>query len=182
MECLWRLAYRKRTASPLSAKSPDGKLGRWPWLTLVVSRGNISMRHASVSGQETPKTAKLAFIRMYGVSQGQWTRMTFGGQYMQSQRSRRVMCWPKSCIISPLLLMAATYVSLYTISLKNRSEAYDVIARWPDLTRSFFCLKLHKGCPISYAKFYRDPPSDSAAMSEKNSWVVHHPPPCTGEG
>ena len=64
----------------------------------------------SVSGlQETPKTAKLATIGMYGVSQGQWPRMTF-------ERSRcnakgqilvilvkgkcQILCLPKSCKIS----------------------------------------------------------------------------------
>ena len=84
MEYLWGLASRKGTASPSSAKLPEGKLGQWPWLT-----SDSAARHYihvyvkklatySVSGpQETPKTLKLVTIGMYSVTQGRWPRMTF---------------------------------------------------------------------------------------------------------
>ena len=39
---------------------------------------------------------------------------------------------------------------------------------WPDPT-IFLCRKLRKGCAISYVKFQRDPPSNSAAISEKKA-------------
>ena len=72
--------------------------------------------------------------------------------------------------------MAAGCVIENTISLINRSEL-------DDLTRPghFLCQKLREGCPINYAKFQRDPPSGSAAISDK-LWRWHPPPPCTGEG
>ena len=54
---------------------------------------------------------------------------------------------------------------------------YDVIAPWPDLTRSFFRQKWIKGCLISSAaKFERNPPSDLMAISE-NSLGVASPLP-----
>ena len=33
MEYVWRITFRKWTASPSPAISPEGKLGQWPWLT-----------------------------------------------------------------------------------------------------------------------------------------------------
>ena len=68
--------------------------------------------------------------------------------------------------------MAAGYVVENTIYfLKNRSEAvptfYDLIDQLPDLTRSqMLCQKLRKGCPMSYAKFQRDPLNGSTVRSE----------------
>ena len=46
-------------------------------------------------------------------------------------------------------------------------STYDVIVQRSDRTRSFFCHKLCKGCPISYTKNQRDPPRASVATSEK---------------
>ena len=56
--------------------------------------------------------------------------------------------------------------------------SYDVIAPWPGQTRSFFCQKLCKGCPIDYAIFQRDPPSGSQAIPEKlmGGCINPHPP------
>ena len=59
--------------------------------------------------------------------------------------------------------------------------SYDVIARWPNRTRSMFYQKLYKGCSISYAKFQRDLLSGSAAISEKTHGGGITPPR-TGEG
>ena len=61
----------------------------------------------------------------------------------ESEFSHTVMCWPKSCIISPFQPMAVSSVAENTISLKSRSEVvpYDVIALWTDLTRSKFFAK-----------------------------------------
>ena len=53
-------------------------------------------------------------------------------------------------------------------------SAYGVIAPWPDLSRSnFFCQKLRKRCPVSYAKV---PPSASAVI-KKVIGVAFPPPP-----
>ena len=74
--------------------------------------------------------------------------------------------------MSPFQKIAASYVAENTISLKKSvggCSSYDVIAPSPDLTRSIFSQKLRKGCPINYAKFQRDPPSGSAAISEKKT-------------
>ena len=62
--------------------------------------------------------------------------------------------------------------------------SYDLLyLPWPDLTRSFFCQELRKGCPISYAKFQRDPPSGSEAIPEKLMGVASTPPlPLQGRG
>ena len=40
-----------------------------------------------------------------------------------------------------------------------------------------FCPKLHQGCPISYAKFQRDPSSGWVVIPEENSWGCIIPPP-----
>ena len=56
--------------------------------------------------------------------------------------------------------------------------SYDVIAPWPDMTRSkFFYQKLRKGCPISCAKFQHDPPHRSGCIAEKPQGGSHRPPP-----
>ena len=85
MECMLRTVSRNGTASPSSTKSPEGKLGQWPWLTSDSIERHYKHVHAKklatypVSGpQEPPKPAKLATIGMYGVSKDQWPRMTFG--------------------------------------------------------------------------------------------------------
>ena len=84
---------------------------------------------------------------------------------IQWQRSDVVMFWPKSCIISPFPLIAASCVAENTIFMKKSvggCTTYDVIALWPDLTRSISPPKLRKWCPISSAKFQRNPPSGLA--------------------
>ena len=61
--------------------------------------------------------------------------------------------------------------------------SYDIIALWPDLTRPIFlCQTLRKGCPIGYAKFQRDPPSGSEAISEKLIEEVASLPTLHGRG
>ena len=55
--------------------------------------------------------------------------------------------------------------------------SYDVIDRWPNLTRSFFCEKLCKWYPINSAKFRRDPRIGSAAISEKKTQRGFNTPP-----
>ena len=71
--------------------------------------------------------------------------------------------------------MATSYVA-ENIHFLEKSvggcTSYDVIALRPDMTRSFFFQKLRKRCLISYTEFQRNPPSGSAAISEKNSWGV----------
>ena len=68
MEYVWRITFRKWTASPSPAISPEGKLGQWPWLTWGSVTGTINMSMwklatDSLSGpQETPQNAKLATI------------------------------------------------------------------------------------------------------------------------
>ena len=44
---------------------------------------------------------------------------------------------------------------------------------WPDLVDFF--QKRHKWCPISYAKFQRDPQKGSASISERSSWGTSTP-------
>ena len=101
---------------------------------------------------------------------------------MQCQRSHVVMCWPKSCIISPFLLVAASCVAENTISLKTGQRLYLLwhhsSVTWPDPVNFF--QKLRKGCPISHAKFQCDQPRGSAVISEKlmGSCIITL---CTGE-
>ena len=61
---------------------------------------------------------------------------------MQCQRSRVVMCWHKSCIFFPFLLMAVIYVAENMISLKTRSETVPLLSRssatWPGPVNIFF--------------------------------------------
>ena len=53
----------------------------------------------------------------------------------------------------------------------------DVIAPWPDMTRSiFFYQKLRKGCPISYAKFQHDPSDSSGYIAKKTQGGRIDPP------
>ena len=53
------------------------------------------------------------------------------------------------------------------------------LVTWPD-PAEFFLQKLCKTCPISYAKFQRDPSSGSASISEKLMTGCINPP-CTAE-
>ena len=88
-----------------------------------------------------------------------------------------VMRWPKSCIISPFLLMASGHVTENTVSLKNRSEAvhtsYDDLG---NLTRSFFAESCAKDEPYAMQNF-------SAKISmvrrpfQKTQGVALPPPP-----
>ena len=78
--------------------------------------------------------------------------------------------------------MTAGYVIENTFPGKpvGGCTSYDVIVRWPDLTRSiFFCQKLCKGWPISYTKFQRDPLSGSAGIKKAHGGMAltPHPPP-----
>ena len=90
MKYLWRIASRKGTASPSSAKSNEGKLGQWTWLPQDSVKRHfkhvyVKKYQSGIRSQDLKKlqnTAKLATIGMYGVSQGQWPWMTF-------ERSRR---------------------------------------------------------------------------------------------
>ena len=75
---------------------------------------------------------------------------------MQCQRSYVFMCWPKSCIISPFLLMLAGHVVENTIFLKTSRRLYLLwrhsLVTWFDPV--FFLLKVaqmmsHKLCKIS---------------------------------
>ena len=64
--------------------------------------------------------------------------------------------------------------------------SYDVIAPWPDMTRSlFFYQNLRKVCPMENAKSLRAPPNGLGAIA-KNSDGVHHnastPCRCNGQG
>ena len=77
--------------------------------------------------------------------------------HWQCQRSHVVMCWPKSRIMSPFLLMAAGCLNGRKHDVLQKPvgacTSYDVIARWLDLTR-FFLPKVaqmmpHKLCKIS---------------------------------
>ena len=81
--------------------------------------------------------------------------------------------------------MAASYVAENTISLQIGRRLY-VLWRhssvtWPDPS-IFFCEKLRKGRPISYAKFLRDPLSGSESIPGKLMGGGGASTPCTGEG
>ena len=129
MEYMRRTMSRKDTASPWSAKSPEGKLGQWPWLILdsIKMHYNMSMWKIShIFSLRTSRKPQNRHSSHYWYVWGHPRSMTSDDLrmvYMQCQRSHVVMFWPKSCIISPFLLMAADYVSETTISWKNRSEA-----------------------------------------------------------
>ena len=72
-EYLWRIAYRKGTAPPSSAKSPESKLGQWPSLTSDGVRGtiNMSMRKCShVFGLRTSKNQNRQISHYLYVSMG----------------------------------------------------------------------------------------------------------------
>ena len=147
------------------------------------------MQKSHVFGLRTSRNPQNRQIGHYRYVWGQSRSMTSDDLWkvkMQCQRSYVVLCLPKSCIISSFLLMAASYVAENTISLKKSVRgctSYDVIAPWPGLTRLIsFCQKLHRGCPISYAKFQRDPPSGSEVIPEKLMDGGCINPPCTGEG
>ena len=101
---------------------------------------------------------------------------------MQCQRSDVVICWPKSCIISPFLSMAASYVADGFLQKSvGGCTSCDVISLCPDLTRSLILPKAaermpHKLCKIS---------ARSAQRFGGNSRKTHggvSPPPLHGRG
>ena len=190
MEYLWRMAFRKGAASLSSANSPEGKLGQWPWMTSNSVKSHYKRVYAKISDvfglrtQETPKTAKLATKYLWGQPRS-LTSDDLWKVKMQCQRSDMVISWPKSCVTSPFLSMAASYVAENIISLKNRSETVPLMTSylcgltWPGQKK--LSQKLRKRCPMSYANFQHDPPSGSATISEKLLGSRINPS-CTGEG
>ena len=106
---------------------------------------------------------------MYGVSQGQWPRMTFArslcyvkGHMWSCADLNDAQCPPSNQWQQvPWLKTRLPWKVGRTLYLWHHSTM-----RWPDPVK-FFAKSCGKGCPISYAKFQRDPPSGSAAISEK---------------
>ena len=133
-------------------------------------------KNSHVFGVRTSRNPQNCQISHYWYAWGQPGPVTSDDLWkvniqLKFQRLHVDKCWPKSCIISPFLLMAASYMTGQHDFLEKPvgdCTSYDVIGRWPDLTRSiFFCQKLWKGCPISYAKHQCDSPRGSAAIPEK---------------
>ena len=136
----------------------------------------------------------LTFFERWGVwctlAWGQPRSVTSGDLWkfnMQCQRSHVVTRWPKSCIISPFLLMTTICVAENTISSKNRSESvpvmtsYDHISlTWPDqlIFPKVAQRMTHKLCKISarsahwFGNHFR-----KKIMGR--GW--HQPTPCTGK-
>ena len=138
------------------------------------------IRHVFDPGpQETPKTAKLVTIGMYGVSQGQWSRMTFGrtrynvkGQMLSCSDLNHVWClhstqWQQA---------PCGWKHDFFEKSVGGCTSYDVIfVAWFDPV-NFFHEKLRKERPVSFAKFQRDPPSGSPAIQGKLMGVASTPP------
>ena len=128
----------------------------------------------SIKTSRNPQNRQISHYRYVWGQPRPVTSDDFWKFKMQCQRPDVVMCWPKSCIISPFLLLAASYVAENTISLKKIGWRPYLLWRysyltWPDPV-NFFWLKLHKGCPISYVKL---------AIPENSCRGELHPPPPT---
>ena len=95
-----------------------------------------------------PDNANLATRGMYGVSQGRWPRMTFERfkcnvrcvLEVSGQRSLWSDLWQKSHIMSPSgqLQQIKSLKTGFVKTSVGGCTCYDVIALWPDLTRSMF--------------------------------------------
>ena len=127
------MASRKGTASFSSAKSPEGKLGQWLWLTSdSVKRHykHVYVKNSQLFGLRTSRNPQKHQISHYRYAWGEPKSLTSVDLWkvkMQCQKSDVVICCPKSCVISPFLSTAASYVAENTISLKNRSEAAPLV-------------------------------------------------------
>ena len=70
----------------------------------------------------------------------------------QCANSSLAMSWPNDVQILSFASMAPSQVARkhdFVAKVAGGCSSYDVIAPWPDLTRSiFFCQKLRKVCPI----------------------------------
>ena len=157
------IASRKGTASPSSAKSPEGKLGQWPWLKSDSVKRHYKHVYVkklvtySVSGsQETLKPQINHYSYLCMGSASSVTPDDLWKVNMQCQRSDVVICWPKPFIISPLQSMAASSVAEKSGFLERSvrgCSSYDVIAPWSDSV-NFSPPKVaqrirHKLCKIS---------------------------------
>ena len=98
---------------------------------------------------------------------------------IQSQRSDIWSCSEVnySCLHSSHWQQSTWLKTRFRWKMVGGGLIYNVITPWPDLIWSFFRQKLRKWCPISSAKFQRDPPSASAAITEKHSWGSRFHPP-----
>ena len=142
-EYLWHIASWNGTASPSSAKSPEGKLSQWPWLTSDSVKRHYKhvyvkkkATHCDSGSPETTKTTKLATIGVYGVSQGQWPRMTF-------ERSRcnvkGQMCSSADLNHAYSILVSGSKLRGWKHDFFEKSVrgciSYDVIALWPNVAK-----------------------------------------------
>ena len=119
----------------------------------VTRSGNSREFIAEYFNIQSESESELATIGMYGVSQGQWPRMSLEMTRCNVRGQMRFWAYlnhahasgGRVCMIftpplaSPLLLMAASYVAENTISWKNRSEIVTLMtsALWPDPGKMF---------------------------------------------
>ena len=98
------------------------------------------------------------------------------------------MSWPNLVQILSFASMAPSQVVRkhdYVAKVAGGCSSYDVIAPWPDLTRSiFFAPKIAQDLPHKVAQ---NPAALRAAVfffryPRKTSWGLHQPPPLYGRG